>query len=326
VQPFVDLPELKMTEPSNFPTRSDYLMWLSTQRGLTPQHRKALIDECVSLPEADESKSVVPKEKPTQFPKAPIPAHLLKTSGGKGMRAKSTQPTGSGGRKKGGPKKSKGWRSVTAGDAVDYGYKAWQLAKHLATLINVEDKKFDVDGSGGTTITSTATVVNFTNIAQGNDYNNRSGDSILGQALEFRATAVGNTAVPRNIIRVLIVVDRENHGVDPVIGDVLQGGTQPFLQPMLATSANRFEVLYDELVSVVNAPGLAASGTSTDYVPDRVVFRPLIRKWNKHVKYTSSAGADASNWENAIFLMAISSDATNGPLLQYTFRLHFTDN
>jgi hypothetical protein len=308
------------------PSQAGYLEWLTTQRGLTAPHRKMLIDECVSLSEAAETKSNVPKEKPPQFPKAAIPPHLLKTSGGKGMRAKSTQPTGSGGRGKGGPKKSKGWRAITAGDAVDYGFKAWQLAKHLATLINVEDKKFDVDGTAGAVVTTTATIVNLTNIAQGNDYNNRSGDSILGQALEFRARVTGNSAGPMQNLRLLVVVDRENHGVDPVIGDVLQGATSPFLAPMLATAANRFEVLFDEYVVLTNAVGLAATGTSTDYVPDTIILRPLIRKWNKHIKYTSSAGADASNWENAIFLMAISSSASNGPNLAYHFRLHFTDN
>jgi hypothetical protein len=308
------------------PSQSGYLTWLSTQTGLTPKHRELLIQEHLAAVANDETKSVVSvKPAAGPFPKTPIPAHLLKTSGGKAMRAKKTTiPTGNKGGKSG--KKSKGWRDVTAGDAVDYGYKAWQLAKHLATLINVEDKKFDVDGSAGVTVTSTASVINLSNIAQGNDYNNRSGDSILGQAIEFRAKVSGNTATARNNIRIMVVVDRENHGADPVIGDVLQGGSSPFLQPMLATSANRFEVLYDEYIVITNAPGLASSGTSSDYVTDTIILRPLIRKWNKHIKYTSSAGADASNWENALYLMMISADVTNGPNVQYTFRLHFTDN
>ncbi len=264
-----------------------------------------------------EEKAVVPA-----LPRVPIPRHLTTS---RPMRTKNTtkpvRPN------RGGRRPNKGWRDITAGNVVDYGHKAWNLAKHLATLINVEDKKFDVDGSGGTTITSTPTVVNLSNIAQGNDYNNRSGDSILGQAIEFRAIVVSNAAVAGNLIRVMVVVDRENHGADIVMGDVLQGGTSPLIQPVLATSANRFEILYDELISAPTpGVGLATSGSSTTYLSTFVVPPALIRKWNKHIKYTSSAGADASNWENAIFLLAVSNQASNGPTLNYTFRLHFTDN
>jgi len=264
----------------------------------------------------------------TALVKFAIPKHLLTFKSGSAapMRAVSTKPVGNKGRGKKG-RKEKGWRDVTAGDALNYGKKAWQLAKHLATLINVEDKKFDVDGSGGATITTTASVINLSNIAQGNDYNNRSGDSILGQGIEFRAWIRSNAAVSMNMCRILLLADRENHGVDPVIGDVLQAGTNPFLQPMLATAGNRFEILYDELVNLHSpSPGLASAGTSTDYVKDVLLLPTLIRKWNKHIKYTSTTGADASNWENALFLMAISDQAANGPGLFYTFRLHFTDN
>jgi hypothetical protein len=224
-------------------------------------------------------------------------------------------------------RRQKDWQDTTIRDGISYGKKAWQLAKHLATLINVEDKKFDVDGSTATVISSTASVYNLSNIAQGNDYNNRSGDSILAQGMELRIAVGGSSVNNGSYLRVLLVADRENHGADIAIGDVLQGGAVPFLQPINATSGNRFEVLYDEVVFMsALSPALASSGTSTAYIPDRLLLPVLNRKWNKHIKYTSSAGADASNWENALFLVAISSDATNGPTISFTFRLHFTDN
>lgn len=231
-------------------------------------------------------------------------------------RGKSTNPV----------RPPRSWRNYTMGDAADMGVKAWQLAKHLATLINVEEKTWDVDGSGGVTVTSTATVVNLSNIAQGDDYGNRSGDSILCQRLEFRARLQGNAATSMNSCRVLIVQDRANRGVDPVIGDVLQGGTNPTLQPYLEPQSGRFVVLYDEHIRMSNTVGLAASGTSTDYIPANVVLPSMIRKWNQHIKYQGATGADGSNWAGALFLMAISTDATNGPSLGYTFRLKFTDN
>jgi hypothetical protein len=267
----------------------------------------------------DDTKTVVSR--------TPIPRHLLKQAGngrtGSGTRApRSTNPVKPRGRRSG-----KDWADFTVRDGINYGKKAWQLASHLATLINVEDKKFDVDGTSGTAISTTATVVNLSNIAQGNDYFNRSGDSILGQAVEFRAYASTNAAVPSSNMRVLVVVDRENHGADIVIGDVLQGMSSPLNAPVNAVSGDRFDILYDELVHLI-APGadLATAGTSTMYLRDYKHLPNLIRKWNKHIKYTSTAGADASNWENAMFLIAISDRASSGPYLNYSFRLHFTDN
>ncbi len=267
------------------------------------------------LSSVEEKKAVVPARGPPM--RLPIPAKLLTLS------KKSTNPVPKKGRGKG----KGGWRAVTAGDVANYGLKAWQLAKHLATLINVEEKVFDVDGSGGTTITSTPTVVNLTNIAQGNDYFNRSGDSILGQSIEFRARLNSNAAQACSWIRILIVSDRLQRGADPVLGDVLQGGTNPSVQPYLEPQDQRFDHLYDHLIHI-NTVGvdLATGGTSTAYISSRIPVPSLFRKWNKHIKYQGTTAADGSNWIGGLYLMAVSGDATNGPNLSYTFRLRFTDN
>lgn len=246
--------------------------------------------------------------------KLPIPKHLLM------LKKKSTNPIG---RKRVG---KGGWRNITAGSVADYGVKAWQLAKHLATLINVEEKVWDVDGSSGTALTSTATVVNLSNIAQGSDYVNRQGDSILAQSIEFRGVLSGSPSTANHRARILIVRDKLQRGVDPVIGDVLQGGTDPTQQPYLEPQENRFDVLYDEVVVLDHVPGLATTGTSTTYVVRQAQLPHMKRKFNQHIKYQGTTGVDASNWIGGLYLMAICLDASNGPNLRYTFRLRFTDN
>lgn len=272
----------------------------------------------------DDDKVASSKPNPVSVvPKTKIPVHLMQVKNMKGRKA-STNPVRGGGRPR--TKRGQGIRDVKLGTVADYGVKAWNLAKHLATLINVEEKVWDVDGSSGTTLTTTTTVVNLSNIAQGADYLNRSGDSILAQEMEFRAKLTGNAVVSGHNVRIIIVSDKLQRGVDPVLGDVLQGGTSPFVQPYLEPQEGRFEILYDELVQIVHTVGLAAAGTSTDYVMARLALPVLKRKWNKHIKYQGTTGADASNWVNGLFLFAFSADATNGPSLQYTFRLRFTDN
>lgn len=259
---------------------------------------------------------------PSAVSKVSIPPHLLGNA--KSMRGKkSNKPVG--GSK--GKFRQPGWRNINAGHVADYGMKAWQLAKHIATLINVEEKVWDVDGSSGTTITSTPTVVNLSNIAQGSDFYNRIGDSILVQKLEFRAYAEGNGLTNGNVLRVLIVSDRLQSGTDPSLGDVLQAGTLPYLQPYQEPKDGRFTVIYDELVALPSyGAGLATSGTSTAFTVGREVMPVMDRKWNKHIKYQGATGADASNWLGGLYLMAVSGDAANGPTLRYTFRVRYTDN
>jgi len=216
-----------------------------------------------------------------------------------------------------------GWRDVTIGQGLDYGKRAWELAKYLASLINVEDKKFDVDGSAGISVTTTPTVINLSNVAQGADYYQRDGDSILGQAIEFRGVVAGSNASTGSRIRIIILADRNMAGTDPVLGDVLQGGTEPTLQPMNVFAYSRFEILYDEIVQ------LASKSTNVGgaaYIADRQLLPVLTRKWNKHVRFQGTTGADANLSRNALFLMVVSDEAVNAVNLKYTFRLHFTDN
>ncbi len=269
----------------------------------------------ISAHEADplEEKASVPM---SVVAKKPIPKHLL-------MRGKSTRPVP----KVRPSKRPGGWRSITAGDAVNYGVKAWQLAKHLATLINVEEKVFDVDGSAGSVVTTTPTVVNLTNIAQGSDYFNRIGDSILAQEIEFHAVAASHPSVNGNFLRVLIVRDKLQRGVDPVLGDVLQGGTSPLVQPYLEPQDQRFDILYDHLIAVnAQGSGLATSGTSTTFLQQRAILPVLKRKWNQHIKYQGTTAADASNWLGGLYLLLVADQASSGPTFQYTFRIRFTDN
>lgn len=226
-----------------------------------------------------------------------------------------------------GPRRAPGWRNITAGDAADYGYKAYQMAKGLVRLINVEEKIFDVDGTGSTvTITSTPTVINLSNVAQGTDFFERVGNSIRPQSFRFAFSSTGSSAINGNMMRLLVVQDKENHGVDPTLGDVLAGLSLPILAPLNPETKQRFRILIDRAMSFRNVPDLSTSGTSTTYIVDRKEPEIFEFRLGGHIYYDDTAGADASNLEGAIFLMAVSLDAANGPGIRYTSRLTFTDN
>jgi hypothetical protein len=219
------------------------------------------------------------------------------------------------------------WRDITAGDAAAYGYKAYEMAKQIVRLINVEEKIFDVDGTGSAqVVTSTPFIANLSNVAQGTDYFNRTGDSIKPLTLRFAYNSVGSSAAVGNMLRIIVVQDRENQGVDPVMGDVLAGLSTPILAPPHPLYKQRFKILFDDMVAFTNYPDLASSGTSTAYVPERKKPVVVEVKLTGHIHYDATAGADASNLEGAIFLMAASLDASNGPSIRFTSRLVFTDN
>ncbi len=269
---------------------------------------------------------VVEEKKPAPVVRAPIPPHLLRAGGRRAPASPSRdlaiaeyKPR----KPKVKPTRKKGWRDVTAGQALDYGRQAWSLAKYLATLVNVEDKKWDIDGTAGVAISTTPTVINLTNIPEGSEWYERSGNSVLGQHIEFRARIRADAATVGSTVRILLVCDKHQIGTDPVLGDVLNAGTSPLIQPLNYAAQDRFTILYDELVTLV--PTAYNSGTSS-YVPCRLILPSLIRKWNQHVLYGASATADSSNRKNALYLMAVSDETTNTPTLFYTWRFHFTDN
>jgi len=219
------------------------------------------------------------------------------------------------------------WRNYTAGDVADYGYKAYQMAKSIVRLINVEEKVFDVDGTASaTTLTTTPTVVNLSNIAQGTDYFNRVGNSIKPLSIRIAWSSMGSNAAAYNRMRLMVVQDKENQGVDPTLGEVLAGLSQPILAPMNPETGRRFKVLLDTSEAYTNLVGPTTSGTSAGYNPELKPDQSITVKLGGHIYYDDTAGADASNLEGAIFLMAVSLDASTGPTMRYATRIIFTDN
>ncbi len=224
------------------------------------------------------------------------------------------------------PRRRATWRDVTAGDVAGYGVKAYEMAKQLVRLINVEEKRFEADGSSGTVVTTTPIVHNLSNVAQGADYYQRTGDSVRPLYLDLRFTVLSNAATQHNSLRIMIVQDKENQGTDPTMGLVLQGVTDPLVALPNALYQQRFKYLFDDVIELNNDTSLASSGTSTTYNVKRSNVQQHRFKLSGHILYDDTAGADASNLEGALFLMAVSRDATNGPTLAYTTRLTFTDN
>jgi len=190
--------------------------------------------------------------------------------------------------------------------------KAWGYAKYFAKYLNVEEKLYDTNGS--TTYSTSNTIGNLTNIAQGADWNNRDGLSILLQDIFFNLIVTMNASAVSTQFRVIIFVDNDNRGVDPSATDLLETGTTPYnlIAPLNHFSAGRFRILHDSL----HLLGF--------YKPSSQIN--LFRDYNRHVFYQGTAAADGSDWKGQIYYLITSNEATNLPTATWYFRTRFTDN
>lgn len=198
---------------------------------------------------------------------------------------------------------------LTMSDVKRMASAAWSGVKSIARLINVEEKLFDVNTSGN--ISSSGTIFNLSNIAEGSDFNNRDGLSVLTQSLSFSSIFTIHNSATNTFLRFIIFRDNSQRGVDPAVTDVLESAIVH--SPIVHFSASRFNILMDKTVDLASVSKTLGHHRENFNI-------------NKHIYYSSTTGADASNYQGALFLLALSNEATNTPTFAFYTRLAFTDN
>lgn len=225
-------------------------------------------------------------------------------------------------------KKSSSWGRMgrQVGGTVALARKAWSGMKYLKSLINVERKFFD---SVVDTFVPTAAgqVFNLSSIAEGNDYNQRDGNSILLQSMLFRGTISGPTTSPAgDIVRVVIFQDNDQRGVDPVTADLFEDTTNGLRlsnSPLLHTVNKRFNILLDKRIPVggYQVTATQAVSTGTDWWK-------TIKRYQKfkdsHIKFAGTSGADAGQYEGCMYIYVQTVLALGS--ISWNCRLRYTDN
>jgi len=213
------------------------------------------------------------------------------------------------------PPKSIGSRfgDMTMREASDYVGAAIKGGVELARRIwNVEEKMFDTTFAG-TVITSTGSIQSLTLIPQGVNYNERTGQTVGANNLRLAISAVANATAVTNFLRVIVLIDTENAGATITTAGLFQStAADIYLSPYLNTTYERYKVILDEHVWLTS--GQVAMNK-------RYVF-PL----DFDVMYSTAAGSLAAGRENAIFVVLVSDNATNGPTVAFDARLNFVDN
>ncbi len=182
------------------------------------------------------------------------------------------------------------------------------------SMLNSEAKLVDVTNSNGNI---TAPIVNLVSaIAEGSDYNQRTGNSIKVENVRLDYFVSVNATATTNYLRVLCFRDFSNQGAPPNPADLLEDNTSTNAQivsPLAHFVGDRFEVLYDHVEAV-----------STQGNP--LVHRRVAFGISDHVLFNGTTNGSASAWQGSIWIYFFSDNATNGPLVVSKSRCYFVDN
>lgn len=206
-----------------------------------------------------------------------------------------------------------------------------KINKLMKLVKKVETKYFDLQSSVVQDIVRTPNVYNLSNIAQGNDISNRVGDKVYPKWLLMDYQVyVGNPIPQLANIRIVILQDRFQNGTDPTFSgsdnsvfETPVAGIGETLVPRLKTNLKQFKILYDKVheLATINSAATTSYATGKPYVHHKIRL-PL----KGSINYDSTAGADASNKEDNLYMMVLSNNntATNINFNFYS-RLAYTD-
>lgn len=204
-------------------------------------------------------------------------------------------------------------------------FKAWRGVRTLKRMSNAEIKTLIVNSS--TSPTTTTSFIALSQIAQGDDLNQRQGRSIRVTSwkllYDVRGTLQSATERPHdNTVRMIIFADKGQDGTNPTDAEVRN--TTDIVSLMNPTNNSRFQVLLDRLI-VTNA----GANTVTATAPQRFgrVSGSAQGIHGKHVRYIGTTAAEASNGLGSLYMLLQSSeDTANAPLVSFNFELKYVDN
>lgn len=197
------------------------------------------------------------------------------------------------------------------GGALHYGkvaYKAYKLATKIARVVNTETKYLDTTINGG--FNNAGIVTSLNTIGQGDTNITRNGDSIKPLFISCRGQlAVGSDD---NIVRVMLVLDKQNRGAAPAVTDILESAHPMSHQNM--DNMRRFVILEDKLFRLE---------TNVEKQP----FELKKNFTNLHLYYSDGDADAAALKDNALFSVFIAdTDPGTDPQVYAIWRLGFTDN
>ncbi len=211
-------------------------------------------------------------------------------------------------------KRRRGFNPLYKAAVPAIGYVAMKAAKLVARkYLNTELKYIEwphpqaVVTAAGTDLTA------ITSVAQGLTETTRVGNSIRLKNMQLRMYGFHNSAGSDvQWLRLIVFRDTMQQGVAPTVAQLLEG-TSHVLRFLERDQDHRFNILRDKVwtMSVTGQQGF---------------YFKMFREVDTHVKFVGTAANAASNGQGSLYVMLISSEATNGPQVDFNARVRFIDN
>jgi hypothetical protein len=187
-----------------------------------------------------------------------------------------------------------------------------------------EPKNVDTYVNTGITANNYSTLLN--PISQGTSGNNRTGRQVINNRLELRLSFDSDpSSLQDDMVRILVVRDKESRGAAPSIADVLQVNTTPYYSVVSPYNfdnvPSRFQILVDDQVLVPNR----TSPTTTTSNLTRVVYNRLMNLNFKTHYYNTNAGNITDIDDGAVYLFVLSTTVTKVSSVWIAARMIFRD-
>lgn len=204
--------------------------------------------------------------------------------------------------------------NISLQDAADFAGAVWKYGKYALAALNTEEKEAYVLVKDG----ATASFIQFiSGIAQGSDYNQRTGDSVKVTNARVDYLLSANVTAGQNFSRLILLRDFMNQGSQPVNADIFQDtstNSAMISSPYKSTLGDRFEVLYDTI-------------HAQTYVSDNgIIHRRVGLGINDHFLFKGTTAATADSWQGALYVVFVTDQAVNAPKLTLSVLINFVDN
>lgn len=202
--------------------------------------------------------------------------------------------------------------------ALKYGPTAVKLASdvyRLKNLINVEFKYAQANSSS-TPSTAAATLLLLNGLTKGDDSTDREGRQIRMKSVQYNVRSLINGAATATLVRVMLVLDTQPNAAAPTIANILETTGGLYVDAFRNLSnRKRFIILKDD-------KQVLDSDDQYNNIDCYKQFNPGF----KTVYNSGNAGTIADITTNALYLVAISDEATNTPSVNMYYRIRFIDN
>ncbi len=204
-------------------------------------------------------------------------------------------------------------RGIGRRGPVGKATQALAIAKRTRRQLSyaLDVKSWRVDATAFTSATAGAIYL-LSGIAQGDDDLQRIGNKIMTKRILFQVHAFGD--ILSRMVRVILFVDKAQHGTAPAITDLLEAASYTALLKSVNVP-ERFRILMDRTMRL--------SGSATDY--DAYKIMTYKRNIRIPIHYIGDSAASGSMGKNTLYVAILSQTAGTANKLSYQIKLSYTD-